>query len=142
MQYTVSLFGGSIEEVNNRNNQENVVFYDDIEEARKSCKAKNKSLTKGEKEHFGLKYKVEKCATIKKIRRGKESFTTGTLDMLTKYFSYTLLCGNEYNNKISQNPRSFESLVNNLNRAIDETQGSCYDRDSYWLVEKTEEVTA
>lgn len=66
-------------------------------------------------------------------RTGTESEVTGTLEYLTKYFSYTLECGSSWNRKISRNPKTISSLVNNINRSYDETQAGCYSRDSVSL---------
>ncbi len=48
--------------------------------------------------------------------------TTGTLEELIKYFSYTLEVGESWqdekgNKKINRNPKSFKALVTNLNNA-------------------------
>jgi hypothetical protein len=48
--------------------------------------------------------------------------TTGTLEELIKYFSYTLKVGKSYerekgNRKINENPKNIKSLVDNLNNA-------------------------
>ena len=71
---------------------------------------------------------------IEKYRKGRATVIEGTLDELTQYFSYTLLCGNSWNRKINRNPKSGAALVKALNQSVDETQGGCYDRDSYKLV--------
>jgi hypothetical protein len=76
---------------------------------------------------------MSKTFTIVKYRKGRETETTGTLAELTKYFGYTLECGHSWNRKISTTPKTAASLVSNLNRSVAETQGSCYDQDSYSL---------
>lgn len=43
----------------------------------------------------------------------------GTVDELTKSFSYTLLCGHSWNSRVNTNPKTFKSLVSNLNKAED-----------------------
>jgi len=43
--------------------------------------------------------------------------TTGTLEELTEYFSYTLECGSSHNKRVSRHPKTIDSLVANLNRA-------------------------
>ena len=63
-----------------------------------------------------------KVYEIVKYRRGKESIASGTLKELIERFSYTLLVGESWqhekgNKKVSRNPRTIESLVENLNRA-------------------------
>ncbi|MDD5301542.1 MAG: hypothetical protein PHS14_00420 [Elusimicrobia bacterium] len=71
--------------------------------------------------------------TIIKTRRGKTSEVSGTIAELTKYFGYTLLVGHSYNSRISLKPRTAESLVTNLNRAIEEKQRGSFDPDYYAL---------
>ena len=71
--------------------------------------------------------------TIIKTRKGRETETTGTLDELTKHFSYTLECGNSYNSKISREPKSAKGLVSALNRSTDEIQRGSYDPNYYEL---------
>ena len=46
--------------------------------------------------------KTSKIFTIIKTRRGKDRETTGTLEELINYFSYTLECGNSWNKKINK----------------------------------------
>lgn len=74
-----------------------------------------------------------KTYTIVKTRRGNESEYSGTVEELTKTFSYTLECGNSWNSKINRNPKTAKSLVTALNKSVDETMGSCYDPDYYEL---------
>jgi hypothetical protein len=76
-----------------------------------------------------------KTHTIIKTRRGSESPFTGTLEELTKAFSYTLECGNSWNSKINRNPKTIKGLVSALNKSVAETQGSCYDPDYYELAQ-------
>ena len=76
-----------------------------------------------------------KTYTIIKTRKGKQNEQSGTLEELIKYFGYTLLCGNSWNSKISIRPKSIKALVNNLNKSVSETQGSCYEPDYYELKE-------
>jgi hypothetical protein len=71
--------------------------------------------------------------TIISTHRGRDREVKGTLEYLTKYFGYTLECGNSYNQKIDRNPKTIKSLLSNLARSIRETQGSCYDPDSFRL---------
>lgn len=65
-----------------------------------------------------------KVYTIEIHRRGRVRETSGTLKELIEYFSYTLEVGHSWehergNHKISLNPRTIQSLVNNLNWAVD-----------------------
>lgn len=72
--------------------------------------------------------------TIKSYHRGRCTTYTGTLDyLIDNVFGYTLQCGNAYNHKIPLRPKTAKSLVNALNKSVDETQGGCYERDSYEL---------
>jgi hypothetical protein len=75
-----------------------------------------------------------KTFKIKKTRKGRETIFEGTLPELIQMFSYKLECGNSWNHKISRNPKTAKSLVDNLNKSVYETQGSCYEQDSYSLV--------
>lgn len=68
---------------------------------------------------------MTKVYTIKHTRMttGTERTQTGTLADLIDAYSYTLKCGKAYehergNAKINMSPRTVESLVTNLNRAI------------------------
>ena len=45
---------------------------------------------------------------------------TGTVEELTKVFSYTLEVGNSWNSKINLNPKGIKSLVKNINMAFEE----------------------
>lgn len=76
-----------------------------------------------------------KTYTIIKIRKGKTSEISGTMEELNKYFEYTLMCGNSSNQKISLKPKTGKSLVSNLNKSVAENQGCCYDPDYYELKE-------
>lgn len=42
---------------------------------------------------------------------------TGTIVELTETFSYTLECGHNWDGRVNRNPKTIDSLVNNLNRA-------------------------
>jgi hypothetical protein len=60
--------------------------------------------------------------TVKSERRGRVSETSGTIEELVKYFSYTLEVGESWqhekgNKKINRNPKSIKSLISNLNNA-------------------------
>lgn len=65
---------------------------------------------------------MEKVAKIEKIDgRGRENvIVSGTLAELTEYFSYTLLTGYAYNRKINKHPKTFKSLITNLDKAYAE----------------------
>lgn len=80
-----------------------------------------------------------KIVYVSKIRKGRTTIYAGTLEELrTNVFGYTLQCGNSWNKKISLEPKSASSLVNNLNKSVEETQGGCFDQDSYYLATKEE----
>lgn len=74
---------------------------------------------------------------IEKTRKGRTKVIEGTLQELTKYFGYTLECGNSYNSKISRNPKTAAQLVKCLEMSVQETQGGCFEQDRYALVEET-----
>lgn len=61
-----------------------------------------------------------KTYTLTKYYKGRTSEVTGTLEELTKYFSYTLECGNSWNSKINRYPKTIKSLVSNINKSYDE----------------------
>ena len=80
---------------------------------------------------------TKKLFTIEKTRRGRTGTVTGTLDELITYFGYTLEVGQSWqhekgNSKINRNPRTFKSLVTNLNRAKRNAAGNgCPDTTYY-----------
>ncbi len=76
-----------------------------------------------------------------RVRRSRESETTGTVEELLKYFSYTLECGKSYewekgNSKINLNPKSAKSLVTQLNKAEANSAANGYSENSYKLKTK------
>ena len=75
---------------------------------------------------------IKKTFVIKKIRRGTATFIEGTLEYLINYFSYTLECGHSWNYKINKNPKTIKGLVKALDQSVQETQGGCYNQDSYY----------
>jgi hypothetical protein len=81
-----------------------------------------------------------KLITIKKTRKGKDSFSTGTLEQLKKDFSYTLDSGWSYNHKINTNPRNGKALEKALNQSTDETQKGNFDPNYYQLIDTTDEM--
>jgi hypothetical protein len=71
--------------------------------------------------------------TIIKTRRGTTKEVSGTVAELTKYFRYTLEVGNSYNPRISLTPKTADSLVSNLNRAVGEKQRGSFAPDHFTL---------
>lgn len=69
-----------------------------------------------------------KTYKIKKVYKNRENIIEGTLDYLTKYFSYTLEVGYFYNNKINRKPKTIKSLMSNLEKSLDIKEGYCYER--------------
>lgn len=67
---------------------------------------------------------------IKKYHKGNYRIIRGDIASLTKYFGYTLECGQSWNPKINRNPKTLKSLISNINKSYHETQGSCFDQDS------------
>ena len=62
--------------------------------------------------------------TILQHRKGRVTPVSGTIAELTKYFGYTLEKGKSWehergNKKINLNPKSIQSLINNINNAED-----------------------
>lgn len=84
-----------------------------------------------------------KTYTIIKTHRGRATETTGTLPELVEYFGYTLKAGASYNGqkgckKVNDNPKTIKSLMTALQNSVYNTQGNCYEQDSY---DYTEVVT-
>lgn len=90
--------------------------------------------------NFIFEAKSPKVYTIVKTRRGRDRETTGTLEELVQYFSYTLECGNSWNRKINRNPKTINALLKALDQSVSATQGGCYDQDSYSLKPEPEPV--
>jgi hypothetical protein len=76
----------------------------------------------------------EKTYKIRKNYHDRDSIVEGTLEEITKYFSYTLLVGNSYNPKIITKPKTIKSLMSNLNKSLDIKEGSCYNRTTLTLL--------
>ena len=82
---------------------------------------------------------MSKEITIIQTRNGKDSEIVGTLDYLVNsYFGYTLECGQSYerekgNKKINRNPKSGKSLVDNLNKAVNNSAANGYSSTHYSL---------
>ena len=72
---------------------------------------------------------MEKIFYINKYHCGHHTIIKGTIKGLTKYFDYTLDCGYSWNQKINTEPKTYKSLISNLNKSYHETQGSCFDQD-------------
>jgi hypothetical protein len=75
-----------------------------------------------------------------KVRTGSTIKLTGTIPELVQNFSYTLECGSSWqheqgNKKINQNPKSIKSLINNLNKAVNNSAANGYAGITYSLVE-------
>lgn len=73
--------------------------------------------------------------TIRSWHHGRSHDYTGTIDHLVRdVFGYTLECGHSWNPKINLRPKTGKQLVAALTKSVAETQGACFDRDSYELV--------
>ena len=80
---------------------------------------------------------TKKIVYVAKTRKDRTTIWAGTVEeLITKVFGYTLECGNSWNRKISREPKSVASLVTNLNKSVDETQGGCFNRDYYEVATK------
>lgn len=75
-----------------------------------------------------------KTYSIQKTRGNKVNVVTGTIIELTKHFSYTLEVGYSYNNKILKKPTTIKSLISNLIKSFEITEGACYNRTSITLL--------
>lgn len=80
--------------------------------------------------------KAIKYYYVKKYHRGRYTIVKGTLEALINYFGYTLDCGHSWNDRINLRPKTYKSLISNLNKSYHETIGSCYNPD--FVVEATE----
>lgn len=80
-----------------------------------------------------MKKQTIKLIALTRSCRGRRTLWVGTLAQMTKAFSYTLECGNSWNRKIktANQIKNLKSLVSNLNKSVDETQGGCFERDYY-----------
>lgn len=78
---------------------------------------------------------MAKQITVRSYHRGRSHDYTGTIDELVRdVFGYTLECGHSWNSKINMRPKTGAALVKALNQSVAETQGGCYEQDSYELV--------
>jgi len=87
-----------------------------------------------------------KLTALVKYHRGRRTLWVGTIEQLRSAFSYTLECGNSWNSKVklAGHITTIKSLVSNINKAYNETQGGCYERDFVELGTEllTEEIKA
>ena len=82
--------------------------------------------------------KMPKIYYVKKYHRGHYTIIKGTIEnLILGYFGYALDCGHSWNSKINPEPKTYKSLISNLNKSFHETQGSCYDPD--YVEEATED---
>lgn len=80
---------------------------------------------------------TKKIVYVSRSHRDRKTIWAGTIEELrTSVFGYTLECGHSWNNKICRYPKSVVSLVQNLNKSVTETQGSCFDPDFYQVATK------
>ena len=78
---------------------------------------------------------MAKQITVRSYHHGRSHDWTGTVEELrSRVFGYTLECGYSWNAKINRFPKTGKALVKALNQSVEETQGSCFNRDSYELV--------
>ena len=77
-------------------------------------------------------YKV----TISNSGKDHSRDTEGTIEELTRYFSYTLEIGNSWNNKIKRGPfTNINALISNVNKSYAEKEAACYNRTSVDIAE-------
>ena len=82
---------------------------------------------------------LSKVYKIRKTKGSREYFSEGTLGELIADFSYTLECGYSYqhekgNKKIDKFPKSINSLIKNLNNAVNNSAANGYAGVYYELV--------
>ena len=80
---------------------------------------------------------MDKNVFIKKYHRGYCIIIKGTIGKLTEYFGCTLNWGHSCNQKINTKPKTYKSLISNLNKSYCEIQGYCYNRN--YVSEATED---
>ena len=68
--------------------------------------------------------------------RGRTTVWAGTIDQLVNVFGYTLECGHGWNPRVNRNPKTIKALISALDKAVNTTQGGCYDRDCYYETTK------
>lgn len=88
---------------------------------------------------------MAKIATVYKVKKVQDStdreyFQEGTLPELVQCYSYTLDCGRSYerekgNKKINCNPKNIDSLIKNLNNAVNNSAANGYAGVTFYLVE-------
>lgn len=79
---------------------------------------------------------MAKQITVRSYHRGRSHDWTGTIsELVDDVFGYTLACGHSWNPKINLHPKTGAALVKALNQSVAETQGGCYEQDSYELVD-------
>ncbi len=71
--------------------------------------------------------------TLVKYRRGRETEVTGTLQELTKYFSYTLEAGHSYKSSIPLQPKTIKSLLSALQKAVAVLEQGSFNPTSFEL---------
>ena len=94
---------------------------------------------------------MKKIFIIQKNHRGRENYIQGTVEQLAKYFGYLLENGRSWEDAelreknsrraatIKTDPKTIGSLMKSLDKAVYYTQGSCYEQDSYYLVDAVPE---
>lgn len=81
-----------------------------------------------------------KPLTIRKTHRDREYYNTfPSVYEATRHYGYTLQAGASWAHdrgckKVNQNPTTAKALIAALDNAVHNTQGSCYNPDSYELV--------
>jgi len=102
------------------------------------CINKNKQFMSQEK-----LYTVQtKRITGRGSDRDSINIVTGTLEELTKYFSYTLEVGASWNKKVNRWPKSFKGFMNSLQLAYEEKEAACYNRTYVSMLPTTEKEIA
>ena len=69
-------------------------------------------------------------------RNNSTRTTTGTIEELTQYFSYTLEVGNSWDKSVNRTPKTINALISNVNKAYDAATGNGYSGKSIELVQE------
>lgn len=71
---------------------------------------------------------------IEITRKNQVRVVVGTVEELTKYFSYNLEVAYSHGQRINRNPKNIKSLMSNLHKAFDFNEGCCYERTGLRLI--------
>lgn len=76
-----------------------------------------------------------KTYKIEIVRKSRKTVYEGTIEyLINQVFGYTLEIGASWNKKINRKPTTIKSLINNLQKAYEAKEASCYERTSVSLI--------